>query len=194
MDLGYAVPARAGLPSGRRGSWWRWLLPATLVAIAAVNGLDFPLSVPRLRALSGGQTLLDLRPGYGPEDAYRLLDALGVAGRLAYLRMLWTVDLVLPALFSAFLWSAVSAGALRRWRWMTLLPGAVDYVENAAISALLVAYPARWNAVAWLASAATAVKLSTYLASLAIAVGGAVLARMRTQGRLASPPVAEEVP
>ncbi|BDG05310.1 hypothetical protein [Anaeromyxobacter oryzae] len=173
---------------GRRTTRWRWLLSATVVALVAVNTLDVPLSVPRMRALAGGQTILDLRLGYGPDDAYRLLDALGAAGRHAYLRMLWTVDLALPALFSGFLWSAVGAGALRRSRCATLLPAVADYLENATITALLLGYPARWNAVARLAGASTVAKHALYMASLAVAIGGAVVERRRTRAREALPP------
>jgi len=185
--LGYAGEVRPA-PAARRRGFRSWLLAvATFAALVAVNTLHFPLSVPRMRELAGGGPILDMRFGYTPQHAYELLNALGSAGRGAYLAMLWTVDLLLPALFSLFLWSAVSRGALRRWRWAAFGAGAADYLENAAITALLLAYPIRHDAVAWLASVFTVSKFALYLGSSLLALAGAWLERRsrRMIGRFA---------
>ncbi len=175
--LGYSGEVRPARAARRHRLRTRLLAFATFAALVAVNTLHFRLSVPRMRELTGGAPILDMRFGYTPESAYELLDALGSAGRGAYLEMLWTVDLLLPALFSLFLWSAVSRGALRRWRWTALGAGAADYLENAAITALLLGYPSRHDAVAWLASAFTISKFALYLGSSLVALAGAWLER-----------------
>jgi nucleoside-diphosphate-sugar epimerase len=179
--LGYLRAPRPP-PGARPARWWA-LLAVTLAAVAAVNALDLPLGVPRLRALAGGAPILDMRiHGYTPAEAYRLLELLGPVGRRSYGEMLWTVDLLLPALFSALLWASLSRGRLRRWRWAGLLGGAADYAENAAITLLLTGFPAHRDALARLASGLTISKFTLYLAGVALAAAGALAARRRGPG------------
>ena len=141
-------------------------------ALAAENGLDFPLSVPYMKKLAGGAPLLDMRPGYSPEAAYELLDSLGRDGRTAYLKLLWTVDLVLPALFGAFLFAAIRRGALRSWRFVPAAAAVFDYAENTAITTLVWRYPERHPAVAYVAAGFTVVKLAGYAAGVLAAAWG----------------------
>ena len=131
-----------------------------------------------MRELASGQPILDMRmTGYSPREAYRLLETLGPVGRCSYLEMLWTIDLLLPALFTAFLWASVSQGALRRWRWAALLGGGADYVENATITLLLLGFPAQSDVLVRLASTLTVAKCSLYFASLALGIVGAIIRR-----------------
>lgn len=162
-----------------RARFWL-LLAATAAALTAVNVLHVPPVVAGLARLLGRTPLLDMRPlGYGPAEVAALLQALGPEGRRRYLELLWTVDLALPALFSAFLWSALSRGGLRRLRWAGLLGGAADYLENLAISVLLAGGPAAPAALVRAASALTAVKWALYLGAGALALAGAALPRRR---------------
>lgn len=153
------------------------LLAAAGAAIAAVNGLDAPLTARRLRALAGGEPVLDLRPGFGPAEAHDLLARLGAAGRTSYLTMLWTVDLLLPALFGIALWTALGAGALGRWRWLALAAAAADYLENVALSALILSFPEQHPLLATLAGLLTAAKFSLYALAAASAAVGMWMAR-----------------
>ena len=179
-SLGYSVePRPVGATTRGRAPIW-WLLAAAVGAIVAVNALDLPLTVRGMRAIAGGEPVLDVRPGYGPADAFRFLDALGPSGRARYLEMLWTVDLVLPALFGLSLWTLVGRGALRRFRWVALAATVLDYLENGAITALLLAYPMRHDALVRLASLSTISKFALYLASVVLAAAGA-------RGRRTSP-------
>src|SRR4051794_24667385 len=109
--------------------------------LLAENLLDFPLSVPNMRELAAGAPLLDMRLGYNSRAAYELLDVLGRAGRDSYLRLLWTIDLVLPAVFGLLLSLAILRGAFRAWRSIPLLAAGFDYAENITITILLVRYP-----------------------------------------------------
>ncbi len=159
------------------------LLGVAGAAIAAVNGLDLPLTARRMKALAGGEPLLDLRLGYGPEDAHRLLSRLGAAGRSSYLTMLWTVDLALPAIFGLALWAAIGAGRLARWRRLALAAAAADYLENVALSALIVGYPELSPLLSALAAVLTAAKFALYALAAAIALAGAWTARRAADGR-----------
>lgn len=162
------------------------LLAASAAAIAAVNGLDLPLTARRLRALAGGAPVLDLRPGFGPDEANVLLGRLGAAGRQSYLTMLWTVDLLLPALFGVALWSALGAGALARFRWLALAAAGVDYLENVALSTLILAFPEEHPMLATLAGLVTAAKFSLYALAAACAGAGMWMARASRNGGNAS--------
>jgi hypothetical protein len=153
------------------------LLTVAGAAIAAVNGLDLPLTARRLKGLAGGEPLLDLRFGYGPEEARRLLSRLGASGRASYLTMLWTVDLLLPALFGLSLWVAIGAGSFGRWRRLALFAAAADYLENLAISGLIVAFPDHHPLLAMLASVLTATKFSLYALGMVTALAGLWMAR-----------------
>ena len=189
-ELGYLGErsARPSAPAGENARGWRRLFAVTLAALVGVNVLDLPLTVPRLRALAGGLSMLDVRPGYAPSDAAGLFDALGAAGRASYLTEIWTVDLVLPALFGLFLFVSLGRGTLRRWRWLGLLAAFVDYLENATITLLLLSYPRLSEGVARLASALTVTKLALYSAALAAAVAGAWIRRRRAPVLPAPPP------
>src|SRR6266568_2166 len=179
-DLGYSGADRPRPPGARRPTRWWALLGLTLAAMFAVNTLDFPLSVPRMNELGSGLPILDMRiTGYSPREAHQLLVTLGAVGRHRYLEMLWTIDLLLPALFTTFLWASVSQGALRRWRWAALLGGGADYLENAAVTLLLLGFPAQRDPLARLASALTVSKFSHYFAALALALFGALVRRTR---------------
>jgi hypothetical protein len=127
--------------------------------------------------LAGGEPVLDLRPAFGPEVVRRVLDALGSGGRAQYVAMLWTVDLVLPALFALALWAALSVGALRRWRRLALAAAAADYLENYALTALVLGHPAWHDGLAMFPSGLTATKVALYAVALALAAAGGLRAR-----------------
>ncbi len=173
--LGYSSADRPRSPGVLRSVRWWALLVLTLSTTLAVNTLDFPLTVPRMRELASGEPILDMRmTGYSPREAHRLLETLGPVGRRRYLEMLWTIDLLLPALFAAFLGASVSQGALGRWRWAALLGGGADYLENATITLLLLGFPAQRDVLVQLASALTVSKFTLYFGGLALALVGAI--------------------
>ena len=156
------------------------LFALAIGAFLAENLLYFPLSVPYMKMLTAGAPLLDMRPGYTSGDAYHLLDVLGQTGRGAYLRLLWTIDLLLPALFGLFLSSAIRRGAFRAWQSIPLLAAACDYAENITITILLVRYPMHEPAFAQLASIFTVTKLVLYASGLLLTVGGFLVRFMKT--------------
>ncbi len=158
------------------------LLGVASAAIAAVNGLDLPLTARRLKRLAGGEPLLDLRVRYGPEEAHHLLSRLGALGRSSYLTMLWTVDLLLPALFGLSLWVTIGAGSLARWRRLALAAAAADYLENIAISGLIIGFPDLHPLLAGLAAVLTAAKFSLYALAAATGMAGMWMAKRAVHG------------
>jgi nucleoside-diphosphate-sugar epimerase len=168
--LGYEPPPPAPTRGGKRDVLAPLVL--ALVAMVSINTLRFPLSVPWMRELAGGRTILDARLGYGPSEVLELLSSLGEAGRARYLTMLWTFDLVLPALFTLVLFRAMRAGSFRRWRWLTLAPGVADYLENIAVSALLVAGPVPSVGLVAVASGLTLTKYGLYSSAALLATAG----------------------
>ncbi len=160
--------------------------------ILSVNLLDMPISLPRMKALTGGHTILDMVPFYTAEKAYQMLTAYGPAGRQHYLRILFTVDIVLPILAASFLAVAITlvfpAGhPLRKLNVAPLLALAADYVENAAALALLLNYPNRLDGVASVAGAFTLAKHGLYWGSALLVLYGLVVAALRRRSRPSAP-------
>src|SRR3954467_10728434 len=118
-------------------------LAATLVGSLVLFWLT-PLGVPALRRLGGGEMPPDLRFGYRPEEAYRLIERYGPRGR-AHWRRLLLLDMVFPAVYAALF-----ALLLLRWAdWLPAAPAgraaaaapqlaaASDYVENVLLLRVL---------------------------------------------------------
>lgn len=157
--------------------------------ILSVNLIDMPISLPRMKALTGGHTILDMVPFYTAEKAYQMLTAYGPAGREHYLRILFTVDIVLPILAASFLAVAMTlvfpAGhSLRKLNVAPLLALAADYVENAAALALLLYYPNRLDGVASIAGVFTLAKHGLYWGSTLLVLYGLARAVLRSGRRL----------
>ena len=109
-----------------------------------------PLGVPTLRHLAQGEMPPDLRFGYRPHEAYRLIERYGPRGR-AHWRRLLLLDMVFPAVYAALFallllrWAdwVHAAPAWRLAAAAPLLAGASDYVENVLLLKALRALPRR---------------------------------------------------
>jgi NAD dependent epimerase/dehydratase family enzyme len=173
--LGYRIVPE-NVVSTRKSRISLWLLFfATIGVLLAENLLNFRLSVPYMSALSGGLPLLDMRIWYSSDEAYRLFEAFGAAGRDAYQHLFLTVDILIPFMVSLFLWSAMSQGALRRFRALALAGGAFDYLENGVILVLLANYPQRLDQLVTLAALFTLLKQSFYALGLGLSITGLIL-------------------
>jgi hypothetical protein len=156
------------------------------VAMAAALTLLFALVIVpnfqnRLEALSGGVSLLDLRLAYSPEQARAMLAAYGAAGRPLYRSFAATGDIVYPVVYATLFALLVSwlflrgFGPASRWRRLNVLPFAAmlfDWLENAAIIAMLKAYPDVPDSLIRLGSAFTGLKWAVGgLSILLVALG-----------------------
>lgn len=127
------------------------LMSCTLFFLVVINLVPLPVTAAGIRKRTGGVGILDTHLFYTPDQAYEILQRLGPAGRAAYLRFLLSFDLLFPSLYSLALsvlltWMnrPILAGAhLPAASFAPFLTGLFDYLENAAIIAMLLAYPRR---------------------------------------------------
>jgi hypothetical protein len=158
----------------------------------ALNLLDLPISIARLRALSG-ETVLDMTFFYTPARAYAMLEAYGEAGRRLYLIGLFTADLALPLLMAllflsglTYTWRRAGIGpvGLAALSYVALGGLLADYLENLGIFGLLMSYPTRVDVLAAITSVFTLVKHVIYSgAALGVLAGlAATVVRARRHG------------
>ncbi len=110
---------------------------------------------------------LDLLPSYSPVEAYRLIDSYGAQGRQQYAIIELTLDLAYPFLLG-LLFSLLALFAFERafpapsWTHkLALLPFLVmlaDYLENACVTILLIAFPRELPTLAALSNIFTVTK------------------------------------
>ena len=141
-----------------------------LGVLGVVNGLDFPLSVPYQRRLTG-QGYLDFCSYCSAGAVQSQVEALGVEGRLLQALLLCTIDIVIPTLTCIFGIAALAA-LTRPWRargssigWLLALPVAgmlLDFAENMSIVGLLIRYPAPSPVLAGLEGLLSGLKNTAY--------------------------------
>lgn len=154
------------------------LVGAVVLAMLTIHVFATPWSLVRLRALTGGVSILDMEPHYSGAAAYQRLLDLGDAGRAFYLRrVLFGLDIVLPPLMALMLSVAIRvalgpqirAGDSRER--LTLIPWiavALDYTENILIGLMLVSFPTQHSYIGTLAGWVTTAKQLAYVAALPI--------------------------
>lgn len=145
------------------------LIVTALLTVALLTGL--PL-IP-----IGGE-MLDARFGYSYEEAMEAMGRYGEPGRLVYVRTSATLDIVLPVAYVGLL-----VGLMVRLRprggLAIVLPvgaGLFDLCENAQVVAMLLKYPNVVPSQVLLASIATQLKATLFLASVATVLLFALLA------------------
>ncbi len=135
------------LQSSSKGRTVLILFILTNVFYGAILGYSIPLVL----SFAPESVLFDMSPtGYSYDEAIILLQSLGLEGRNAYLAVQIPIDLVYPGLF------AISYALLITWvlkqflprqsRWfffafVPVLAGIFDYLENAAVVAMLNGFP-----------------------------------------------------
>ena len=170
--LGYPKPSKKEITKAKSVSSFLILLLVTLGVIAAENFGNFRMSIPNLLRESGGLPILDMRFWYSADQAYQLFDRLGPIGRSDNQLLYMTVDIIIPLLAAMLLWSAMSRGALRKFRGVALLGGVFDYLENITILTLLVNYPIRLDHLVVAAASFTLLKFLSYFSSICLAIAG----------------------
>ncbi len=155
-----------------------WFILAAM--LVAWLGMNF-WSAPGIEELSGGLRLLDMRfKGYSFDEAKDFVAAIGDEGTALYLGAQLWLDMIFPPLLGAVLF------LIYRWLFpglpgliigtLSLTSVVVDYLENAALVAMLRAGPDRLTPeVAATASQWTTVKWSLTLVGLVTLVIGIAL-------------------
>jgi hypothetical protein len=145
-----------------------WSTFGLLTAVHVLLLAGFRMLARARQAHSREPTLDGRNVGYSPQQVFDAVNRYGPQGRRLYLIQLFTLDLVYPLVYAA--WMAVLIGiALRAlgagsWAWIAaavpFLGALVDYAENILIALLLWKVPggARPQGLARAASSATASK------------------------------------
>ena len=136
-----------------------------------------------LMALAHGRNVPDAQ-FWRPADAlYLQLADYGEYGRRLYLARISPVDLFIPLAQALFLSVAISLAFRRafdtnsRWQRLNVLPFAAmvgDYLENASIVSIMLAYPNRLEILAGAAAIFTALKFIVSFASIGLILTGLV--------------------
>lgn len=157
------------------------LLAVAFSLVAYVNLAGGPLTQHWFLRLSNGIPWLDGNLFYSAAKASAAVDAMGHAGRQAYLLFYTTFDLVFPIAYSFALAVTLavifrSAFAADSWiQRLSLLPflaGMFDYLENITIASMLIRYPSPTPVAAALAGWFTLIKwLFVPLGLLLIGIG-----------------------
>lgn len=151
------------------------------------------LAAAALVALMGGfgpARTLDKLPWYTATEGLDLLSDLGPEGRLRYMRN-ESLDLGFLLVYSVFafiatgwIWEGrLSAPAVRRGQYLSLLPGVIDLTETSLVISTLAGYPGGVPAkISWLCFA-TPAKWFAALLLIASALCGAALNFLRPKPR-----------
>jgi hypothetical protein len=129
-----------------------FLLCLTFASALFINLFDFSMSVRRIKIISNGEGILDMKFYYTAEEAYYIIDSQQQSGRKAYKNFLLFFDTCFPLLY-AVAFSALLAKVFLKtfpetmWmHYLIIVPFIVaifDYLENFSIIAILVKYPKR---------------------------------------------------
>lgn len=124
---------------------------------------------------NGGRQILDLQPAFSAEGVYQRLTSFGEAGREAYLRMMLSMDMLFPLVFTAFLTLLALYAVGKRppppsvKLSLLLLPMGYlipDLSENLSIAWLIQEYPNRHDGLASALGYITALKRVCMYAAL----------------------------
>ncbi len=105
--------------------------------------------------------LMDLTPGFSPDQGYQFLESYGETGREAYLFTEWAVDIIYPVIYSiafslllslVFKKAFVPGQFISRLNILPLAAALGDFIENAGIITMVKAFPARADTAAVIAS------------------------------------------
>lgn len=167
---------------------------AFCLAGASIYALMINVTLAHIEAESK-QVPFDMRPfGYGPQEAGRLLDALGEEGRIYYLTRQIPLDMLYPALLAMFLITSVlffarrlpGSSLVRAGIAFSLGAALFDYTENLGIASMILRWPDLSHGVVRATSAASIMKsgLTTAAVANALLVGVGWLRRRKADPHL----------
>jgi hypothetical protein len=155
----------------------------SLVIFLVFTALVLPDQASKADEVSAEAGTPDLSFFYTPDDLYRMAEAYGEQGRVAYIRARFTFDLAWPVVYTFFLVTALSWILQRatspgsRMGSLNLVPlfGAVfDYLENISTSLVMWRYPQQTAVVDWLASLFTPAKWILISVAFVVLLAGIV--------------------
>jgi len=165
-----------------------WRVIILLIADALMMGYIMPLAGGIMALAANNSVLpLDLMFFYSPAKAFEMMDKYGEAGRSIYLKIELTADIIYPIIYTLFYGLLISWLFQRAFRSeskmmkLNVMPvGAwfFDLLENAGIVAMLVMYPAKPAAMAWLTMIFGSLKWGFAFVSIGLVLVGLVKATM----------------
>lgn len=170
------------------------LAAIAIVVFAITHVANFPGSVSHFRDVTNGQAILDLRASSSSEETWQRLNAMGPAGREAYMQLVHVVDIVFPLAvsFALLAWARFTSrrlalrGAIANA--LVALPLAYlafDLLENMMVMRLLLAFPERLDMEGELVGFLTRAKRFTQMGALFAPLLVFVASRVRmVRGRL----------
>jgi hypothetical protein len=172
-----------------------WVALAGVVVFILFTVLVLPGQSSREDDPAGEVGSPDLSFYYSADDLYRMAEAYGEMGRVEYIRVRFTFDLIWPLVYTFFLTTAISWVFARafsegsKWQLANLVPvlGMLfDYLENIATSLVMWRYPTHTPVVDWLATIFTSVKWILIGTSIILLVIGLLIAIWRWIKRIRS--------
>lgn len=127
-----------------------WVALTALLIFGVFIALILPIQSAQTKAYTGGADSPDMSFFYSASDLYRMAEAYGEQGRMAYIRVRFTFDVLWPLVYMFFLATSISWVNQRayskgsRWHLLNLAPlaaGALDYLENLCTSLVMFRYP-----------------------------------------------------
>jgi hypothetical protein len=172
-----------------------WVTLAGVVVFILFTALVLPGQSARADTPTGEVGSPDLSFYYSADDLYRMAEAYGEMGRVEYIRVRFTFDLIWPLVYTFFLTTAISWVFARafsegsKWQLANLAPvlGMLfDYLENITTSLVMWRYPAHTPVVDWLAAIFTSTKWILIGTSIILLVVGLLIAIWRWIQRVRS--------
>ena len=167
-------------------SGWRVII--LLIAEGLMMGYVMPLA-SALMALAANASVmpLDLMFFYTPDSAFAMIDKYGEAGRVLYMKIELTADIIYPIIYTLFYGMLLSwlmqrafkpDSKMRKYNVMPVGAWLFDLLENVGIISMLTMYPTKPALLAWLTMIFGSLKWLFALASIGLVLFGLVRAAM----------------
>ena len=138
-----------------------------LVLFLFFTAVILPRQSANTKEYAGEMGSIDLKFFYTAEEVNQMASAYGEDGRAAYIQARWTYDLAWPIVYAFFLSTSISYIFARgffvgsKWHIGNLIPiggMVIDYLENIAITYVMLKHPVQLNWLANMTAIFTSVK------------------------------------
>lgn len=123
---------------------------------------------------------------FSKADVYQMVESFGVTGRMNYIILRWTFDLIWPIVYFMFIHTltiqVVQLDKVDKLKWMIWIPflGMMfDYIENTLASIVVGIYPVKIDVFVWLLQVATPIKWILIMTAFTVLLVGLVVVFIR---------------
>jgi hypothetical protein len=165
-----------------------WVTLGAMVIFVLFAALVLPGQSARSQSQGVDNGSPDLSIYYSAEQLYEMAEKYGEQGRVDYVRVRFTFDLIWPLVYTFFLTTTISWVFKRSftsqkfWQRINLLPllgMTCDYLENISTSLVIYRYPAQTQIIDWLAGVFTTMKWLLIGGSFVVLAIGIIIAIWR---------------